>query len=77
MLVRDNRGGETLAPVAAGVTCGACHQSVAPGRFCAACGAEMKPEPAAEGNVAAAFCAGCGSALGPDSKFCGQCGKAR
>jgi len=76
MLVRDNRGGETLAPVAAGVTCAACHQSVAPGRFCAACGVEMKPEPA-EGNAAAAFCTGCGSALGPDSKFCGQCGKAR
>ena len=76
MLVRDNRGGETLAPVAAGVTCKACNQSVAPGRFCSACGAEMKPEPTPESG-AAGFCTGCGAALGPDSKFCGQCGKAR
>jgi len=74
MLVRDNKGGETLTPMAAGVVCRACKQSVAPGRFCSACGAELQSE---ESAAAASFCAGCGAALTPDARFCGQCGKSR
>ena len=31
MLVRDNRGGESLAPAAPGVTCGACNSNVSAG----------------------------------------------
>ena len=38
MLTRDSRGGETLAPATPGVVCPACKASVAPGRFCSACG---------------------------------------
>ena len=43
MLVRDGKGGETLAPAAAGVACAHCNATVAPGKFCSACGTEMKP----------------------------------
>ncbi|RMH01733.1 MAG: SPFH domain-containing protein [Planctomycetota bacterium] len=76
MLVRDHRGGETLAPAAAGVVCPKCLAAVAPGRFCSACGAELK---AAGGTVsaAAAFCTACGSPLAPDARFCGHCGGKR
>lgn len=75
MLVRDSRGGETLAPAAPGVVCGSCGASVAAGRFCAACGqalAQRAPEAAGGG-----FCAGCGAPLAPGARFCGQCGRAR
>jgi len=72
MLVRDRKGGETLAPAAAGVVCTACNASVPPGKFCSACGAEMKDRAAAGG-----FCSGCGAPLTPDAKFCGQCGTKR
>lgn len=71
MLVRDNQGGETLAPAAAGVTCGSCSASVAPGKFCSACGSEMKPAAKDSGT---SFCTGCGEALAPGAKFCGGCG---
>ena len=71
MLVRDNQGGETLAPAAAGVTCGACGASVAAGKFCSACGAEMKTANAPAGTK---FCTGCGEAIAPDARFCGACG---
>ena len=76
MLVRDPRGGEVLAPATAGMVCGACGASVAPGRFCSACGTELKAaeEPAKTGP---AFCSGCGSPLAPDAKFCGGCGRKR
>jgi membrane protease subunit (stomatin/prohibitin family) len=76
MLVRDPKGGEMLAPAAAGMICPKCNASVAPGRFCSACGEELKAkeEPAKTG---AAFCSGCGSPLAPDARFCGQCGHAR
>jgi len=76
MLVRDPRGGETLAPAAAGIVCPACMTSVAPGRFCGHCGAELaqKKEAAAESS---AFCTGCGSPLSADAAFCGHCGKKR
>jgi hypothetical protein len=73
MLVQDHRGGTALAPVAAGVVCAKCGKSVAPGKFCSGCGAEMAQESA----KAAGFCGGCGSGLAPDAKFCGQCGKSR
>jgi membrane protease subunit (stomatin/prohibitin family) len=71
MLVRDNKGGSTLAPAAPGVVCGSCGASVPPGKFCSACGKELKPQ------AASGFCAGCGAALAPDAKFCGQCGRSR
>lgn len=69
MMVRDNRGGETLAPAAAGVTCGECQSNVAPGKFCSACGKELK-KALAQGT----FCTGCGEPVAPDAKFCGSCG---
>jgi len=74
MLVRDPRGGETLAPAAAGIVCGACEQSVPPGAFCNHCGKELK-QPASEAS--GAFCSGCGTPLSADARFCGQCGVER
>ena len=72
MLVKDHKGGETLAPAAPGVVCGKCGKSVPPGKFCSACGSDLASAAPAKG-----FCASCGSPLAPDAKFCGQCGKAR
>ena len=75
MLVRDQRGGEALAPAAAGVICGSCMSSVPPGRFCNHCGTELKAkEPAKEPE---AFCTSCGAPVGADARFCGQCGTKR
>lgn len=74
MLVRDNRGGEALAPATPGVVCAGCGASVPPGRFCGACGKELVQKAAAPGS---GFCAGCGSPLAPDGRFCGQCGRSR
>jgi len=73
MLVNDNKGGEVLAPAAAGVVCGACGASVTPGKFCGACGENLEQQAAASGS----FCTDCGNPLGPDAKFCGQCGTKR
>ncbi|MDE0892282.1 MAG: SPFH domain-containing protein [Planctomycetota bacterium] len=70
MLVKDNRGGEVLAPAAAGILCDDCGASVAPGKFCSACGHTFEPSSSPRG----AFCTGCGGQLGPDAHFCGQCG---
>jgi len=60
-----------LAPQTAGgvatVTCGKCGQSVAPGKFCAECGAPL----AAPGPK---FCSGCGQPWTPGAKFCAGCG---
>lgn len=70
MLVRDNQGGERLAPAAPGVTCGSCGASVPPGKFCSSCGhalLEKKPE-------GGTFCTSCGEAMAVDAKFCGSCG---
>jgi membrane protease subunit (stomatin/prohibitin family) len=75
MLVRDNRGGESLAPATAGIVCPKCSASVPPGKFCGACGEELAQGPS-EG-VAGGFCTGCGTALGADSRFCGHCGRER
>jgi len=71
MLVRDQGGGETLAPATPGVTCGECEASVPPGKFCSSCGKPLKKP-----DAAGAFCTGCGTAMTPGSKFCGQCGVA-
>jgi len=75
MLVKDQRGGETLAPASAGVVCGKCGKSVPPGKFCTSCGNELAAGPAP--GAAAAFCTSCGSPLAPNAKFCGQCGTPR
>ena len=72
MLVKDNRGGASLAPVAAGVVCKACNATVAPGKFCASCGKGLESSSTTSG-----FCVGCGAAMGPDAKFCGACGRQR
>ena len=72
MLVKDNRGGTSLAPVAAGVQCKLCNATVAPGKFCAACGKGMESS-----SSGSAFCGGCGGAMAPDAKFCASCGRAR
>jgi len=73
MLVRDPRGGESLAPATAGIICGECMASVSPGKFCGSCGkplAQKQDEPAADGK----FCSQCGAPLSADSRFCGGCG---
>jgi membrane protease subunit (stomatin/prohibitin family) len=76
MLVRDHRGGEVLAPAAAGIVCPSCMANVAPGAFCSACGKALKaaeePQQSGEG-----FCSSCGSPFGPGAAFCGQCGTRR
>ena len=69
MLVRDPKGGEALAPAAAGVTCGSCNAGVAAGKFCSSCGESLKPA-----ETASSFCTGCGTALAADARFCGSCG---
>ncbi len=76
MLVQDRKGGEVLAPAAPGVVCGACHNSVPPGKFCSHCGTEMTADKASR-ESAPAFCTSCGSSMGPDAAFCGQCGNKR
>ena len=76
MLVRDPRGGETLAPATAGIVCPACMTSVAPGKFCSQCGGDLQKKKE-EAAASAGFCTGCGSPLSVDAKFCGQCGHNR
>lgn len=70
MLVRDPRGGESLAPATPGVTCGHCGASVPPGKFCGQCGTALKPEAPATGS----FCTQCGEAMAADARFCHSCG---
>jgi membrane protease subunit (stomatin/prohibitin family) len=60
-------GGTPVAGGASGITCGKCNATVAPGKFCAECGAPM----AAAGPK---FCAGCGTQMA--GKFCSGCGQA-
>lgn len=75
MLVKDHRGGEILAPAAAGIVCGACMTNVAPGKFCSSCGTQLKaPEPDSAGE---AFCTSCGTPMAADAQFCGHCGSKR
>ncbi len=75
LLVRDSRGGESLAPAAAGVTCPSCGGTVPPGKFCGACGEELARAPS--GEAGGGFCTTCGTPLGADARFCGHCGKGR
>ena len=59
----------TPGPVQTGnVTCPSCGASVAPGKFCAACGKPLAP--------AGAHCSNCGTMLAPGAKFCSSCGNA-
>ncbi len=74
MLVRDQQGGQTLAPATAGIVCPACHTSVSPGRFCSHCAHEFEQQ---EESGASGYCAGCGAPLAADARFCGQCGQGR
>ena len=70
--LKDRSGGESLAPATPGVTCAGCNASVPPGKFCSACGSELK-----QPSQAAAFCSGCGAPMSADAQFCGQCGNKR
>ena len=77
MLVQNAQGGaDRLAPAVGGVVCGACGRSTAPGKFCGHCGESLQT---AETPAAApgGFCTNCGAAMGPEAKFCGQCGTGR
>ncbi len=70
MLVRDPRGGESLAPATPGTACPSCSAVVAPGKFCSACGESLKRE-----VPSGTFCTACGEAMAPDGRFCGSCGE--
>jgi len=50
----------------AGVVCGGCKKTVAPGKFCAECGAPLAQGPK--------FCSNCGFKLAEGAKFCPECG---
>lgn len=52
---------------ASAVTCGKCKASVAPGKFCAECGATLEQQ---QGK----FCPGCGTRAAAGAKFCASCG---
>ncbi|MEO2095501.1 MAG: SPFH domain-containing protein [bacterium] len=75
MLVQDHRGGEILAPAAAGIVCGHCMANVAAGAFCSSCGKELKATE--EAAAKASFCSKCGNPLSPDAAFCAGCGSKR
>jgi membrane protease subunit (stomatin/prohibitin family) len=48
------------------VTCPKCNAKVAPGKFCAECGATLAEKKA--------FCAECGKPMAAGAKFCAECG---
>ena len=52
---------------ASAVTCGKCKAQVAPGKFCAECGATLEAQ---QGK----FCPGCGQRAAAGAKFCAGCG---
>jgi membrane protease subunit (stomatin/prohibitin family) len=54
------------AAAEAGVVCGACKKTVAPGKFCSECGSPLPAGPK--------FCSGCGAKLSGEAKFCPECG---
>lgn len=60
---------QAMAPTAAGgiVQCPKCSKQVAPGKFCAECGAPLAAP-------AKKFCSNCGSELAATAKFCANCG---
>lgn len=76
MMIRDQQGGQMLAPAAAGVVCPACGAHVPPGAFCNQCGSSLAVEKEAAA-AEEAFCTSCGASVAPDAKFCGQCGTKR
>jgi membrane protease subunit (stomatin/prohibitin family) len=49
-----------------GVTCTKCNKVVAPGKFCAECGAPLAAGPK--------FCGKCGAKVAAGAKFCAECG---
>jgi membrane protease subunit (stomatin/prohibitin family) len=57
------------------VNCLKCGAQVAPGRFCAGCGAELPATTQAAAAASAGFCASCGTALVAGAAFCSKCGK--
>ncbi|MDB4972356.1 MAG: hypothetical protein JWN48_697 [Myxococcaceae bacterium] len=60
---------EAAAPSAkTSVSCPACKQQVAPGRFCNECGASLSPAPR--------VCAACNAEGAPNARFCASCGTA-
>ena len=70
MLIRDQQGAPAMAPAAAGVVCGHCSATVAPGRFCSNCGkalgtVETQPE---------RHCHRCNDPIAADARFCTSCG---
>jgi hypothetical protein len=62
-------GGAPTAGGAGAITCGKCGHQVAPGKFCADCGAPL----AAPGPK---FCSNCGGQMPGGAKFCSGCGTA-
>jgi len=58
---------KAAAPAASTLTCGKCGHAVAPGKFCAECGAPLAAAPK--------FCAGCGQPWATGAKFCAGCGQ--
>src|SRR5207237_920694 len=48
------------------VSCPKCNAKVAPGKFCAECGATLAEKKA--------FCSECGKPMAPGTKFCAECG---
>ncbi len=62
-------GGPAAAGAAAMIVCTSCNAHVAPGKFCAECGATLAAPPAGPKH-----CAGCSIELLPNAKFCPECG---
>ncbi len=62
------------APAGPTVACARCNATVAAGRFCSACGAELAATPQASAPGATRYCTGCGSPLVAGAAFCSKCG---
>lgn len=62
------RGPGAPASVPARVSCPACKQQVAPGKFCSECGTSLAPTPR--------VCSACNTEGAPGARFCASCGTA-